>query len=310
MARDKQKNDKIRTYSHLLEEVQQGHPVRKNLYESIEAHLKENTKIDTKLVAFFTSFTFPVLIEDQDADMLEEVLTNSSMDNKHLVLLLNSPGGEALAAERIVNICRTYSINGFSVIVPKMAKSAATMICLGANKIGMSKIGPIDPQILIRDEKGEPFKYQAAHEIIESYMELLISANKTKGRIEPFLQQLARYDARDIRNIKSAQDLSESIALTSLRNGMLSKYNESKIKNKIRPFLDPKYTKSHGRPIYYNIAQKCGLTVELYENNSDVWKDIWQLYVRINYVVSRNFSKLIESSEDSYAAAVHIISEM
>lgn len=225
---------KLNTYSHILEEVQQGLPVRKKLYSTIEDEL--HSDLSVKVVAFFTSFRYPVLIEDQDADMLEEVLANSEMDNRHLVLILNSPGGDALAAERIINICRSYSINGFSVIVPKMAKSAATMICLGADSIGMSKtseLGPIDPQILIKDEKGDPVKYQAAHEIMESYYKLLDTANRTKGRIEPYLQQLARYDARDIRSIKSAQDLSESIAITALKSGMLKKFNEKQIKRKI-----------------------------------------------------------------------------
>ena len=80
-------------------------------------------------------------------------------------------------------------------MVPRMAKSAATMICLGANEIIMSstsELGPIDPQILIRDEQGKPVRYQAAHEIIDSYNELMDMANITKGRLEPFLQQLKR----------------------------------------------------------------------------------------------------------------------
>jgi len=293
------------TFSHLLEEVNQGHRVRKSLYQSIEKKLGKNKRV----IAFFTSFIFPVMLQDQDADMLEEILHNSRMANdSELVLLLNSPGGEALPAERIVNICRSFSNSRFSVIVPKMAKSAATMICLGACKIGMSKtseLGPIDPQIPVEDNQGQVTKYLSAHEIIESYTDLFSKANKTKGNLEPFLQQLARFDARDIRRIVSAQELSESIAITCLQNSVFPGLTSQKIKAKIGPFLNPKYTKVHGRPIYYDLARKCGLDIELHELNSPIWQLVWQLYVRLNHVVSNHnihIGKIIESSEDSYTA--------
>lgn len=293
------------TYSHVLDEVNQGHRVRKHLYEKLEKTLGAKKQV----VAFFTSFVFPVMLQDQDADMLEEVLHNSRLaSGVELVLLLNSPGGEALPAERIVNICRSFSGNNFSVIVPKMAKSAATMVCFGANRIGMcktSELGPIDPQIPIEDERGRVTKYLAAHEIIESYKELMTKANKTRGRLEPFLQQLARFDARDIRRIVSAQQLSESIAVTCLHSGVLSGSTPREIKSKIKPFLDPKYTKVHGRPIYHDLAKKCGLTIDLYELGSPVWQVVWQLYVRLNHVVSSHdfhIAKVVESAEDSYTA--------
>lgn len=292
------------TYGRLMEEVNQGHSVRKGLYQALESELGQNRKV----IAFFTSPVFPVMIEDQDADMLEEVLHNSRMNGTtELILILNSPGGDALSAERIVNICRNFGNGNFSVIIPKMAKSAATMICLGASKICMGKtseLGPIDPQIPVEDEKGHATRHLAAHEIIESYQELIEKANKTKGRLEPFLQQLARFDARDIRKIRSAQQLSESIAITCLQNCVFKGLSSSKIKAKIKPFLDPRQTKVHGRPIYYDLAQKCGLNVEVYELNSPIWQLVWQLYIRLNHVVSNSIGKIIESSDSSFTAPV------
>lgn len=298
----KSDNERPMTYSHLLDEVNQGPRVRKHLYPQLKKELGKNKRV----VTFFTSFVLPAMLQDQDADMLEEVLHNSQMDKSdELVLILNSPGGEALPAERIVNICRSFNDN-FSVIVPKMAKSAATMVCFGAKKIGMcrtSELGPIDPQIPIQGEDGN-IVYIAAHEIIESYNDLMKKANRTKGRIEPYLQQLQRFDARDIRRIVSAQELSESIAVTCLRGGVLSGFTQREIKNKIKPFLDPKYTKVHGRPIYYDLAKACGLKIQLYDLKSAVWQLVWELYVRLNHVVSSHAGKIIESYEDSYTAAI------
>jgi ClpP class serine protease len=113
-------------FTQLLSEINQSPAIRQNIIRSIEKELNK------AVVTFFTSFKFPVMIEDQDAIMLEEVLQNTDDLNKGLVLIINSPGGSGLAAERIINICRSYSNDKFEVIVPNMAKSAATMICLGS----------------------------------------------------------------------------------------------------------------------------------------------------------------------------------
>jgi len=295
------------TFSRLQQEVQQAHATRVQLYQRLEKLLGE----DKKVVAFFTSFSWPVVIQDLDCDMLEEVLHNipGGLAGKHLVLMLNSPGGEVLPAERVVNIFRSFGNGSFSVIVPKMAKSAATMICLGADEIGMcktSELGPIDPQIAIRDERGQVVDYKAAHEIIESYNDLIRKANRTRGRIEPFLQQLARFDARDIREIISHQQLSESIALRCLGAGMLRHLGQQEIKRRIKPFLDPTHTKVHGRPIYYDVAKKSGLTVKLYDLRSDLWQTVWELYIRLNYLVSfpmGECAKIIETTQDAYHAS-------
>jgi len=149
-------------FSHILDEINQGHGTRRQLYVDLEKQLGKH------VIAFFTSFSWPVTISDPDTDMIEEALQRLPTDGKDIVLLINSPGGEGIAAERIVNVCRSYSPkNSFSVIVPRRAKSAATMICFGAKEIGMSRtseLGPVDPQIMVSDDQGRPISVHAAHE--------------------------------------------------------------------------------------------------------------------------------------------------
>lgn len=303
MAEQKATKGRRMALARVQEEVSQGQETRKGLYQQLEAQLPGK-----KVVAFFTSFVWPVVLQDGDADMLEEILRNTLDDSNQLVLILNCPGGDALAAERVISVCRSYSKDGFIVIVPKMAKSAATMICLGANEIWMSptsELGPIDPQIPVWNDSGTSVKYLAAHEIIESYNDLVKAANETKGRIEPYLQQLARYDSRDIRRIVSAQKLSESIAVRSLQSGYMKGKTESQIKKKIKPLLEPTYAKVHGRPFYPDLATKCGLPVKLQDIRSEIWQDVWELYVRLNTIVgnpSFSSSKVVESATDSFIA--------
>jgi hypothetical protein len=290
------------TFSRVQDESSQGHGTRKQLYVDLEKELGGH------VVAFFTSFAWPVTISDADPDMLEEALDRIPDDGKELILIINSPGGDGVAAERIINVCRSYGPNNsFSAIVPRKAKSAATMVCFGAHKIGMSKtseLGPVDPQILVQNEMGQPLSVHAAHEIIESYEDLISKANKTKGRVEPYLQQLARFDAKDIRRIRSAQALSSSISIKSLKTGVMSKHSNATIEKKIRPFLDPTYTKMHSRPIYHDVAQQCGLPVELHSLRSPVWTLVSALYMRLNLFCNNQASKAVETVDDLFAAPV------
>ena len=53
---------------------------------------------------------------------------------ENLDLMIHSPGGSGVTAEKIVEMCRNYTKKEFRVIVPNMAKSAATIISLGADK--------------------------------------------------------------------------------------------------------------------------------------------------------------------------------
>ena len=58
-------------------------------------------------------------------------------------------GGDTLAAWSIVNLLRQFC-EELEIIVPSKAHSAGTLICLGANKIIMTKqatLGPIDPNV-------------------------------------------------------------------------------------------------------------------------------------------------------------------
>lgn len=279
----------------MVNEVNQAHAVRKPLLESLQKEL------DRTVISFFTSFTYPVMISDSDAAMLEEVLLNTRT-GRGITLILNSPGGDGLTAERIINIFRSYSNNNFEVVIPHMAKSAATMICFGTKRLIMSdtsELGPIDPQVIISERKDS--KLISAHCIVKSYRDLFDKAvNSKTGRIEPYLQQLQGYNASEIERLMEMQRLSESIAINSLASGMMKNKKEKLIKKKISPFLDPEYTRSHGRPIYWKLAKKSGIFVKHIRNNSSLWKKIWEIYIRTDYFVNTQASKVIESATDSF----------
>lgn len=286
---------------HVMEEQYQGHSTRHSLYLQLEK------EVGIPVISYFTSFKYPVMIEDSDADMLEGVLQKCDL-SKGFVLLLSSPGGSGLAAERVINVCRSYSGTGHYVaLVPGEAKSAATMICLGALKIIMGKtseLGSIDPQVVVEEEnKGR--MWFSIYNVVRSYEELFEKAVKEKGNLEPYLQQLANYDAREIAEFRSSLSLSEDIAIKALKTGMLSELSEKGIKKKIKHFLTPEKVKNHGRPIYAQDALNCKLNVEIKDLKEKFWSTAYELYVRLNnHVSTNNIAKCIESKDYSFKAKV------
>jgi hypothetical protein len=102
---------------------------------------------------FDATHTVLVLHDDHSlqryaADRIYEAIAGSDT-SRPLLLILNSSGGDVAAAYLISKLCREHTRATFEVAVPRRAKSAATLICCGADKIHMgslSELGPIDPQ--------------------------------------------------------------------------------------------------------------------------------------------------------------------
>ena len=292
------KSDNI--HAQILEESGQSPATRAHLFLEIEK------LIGRPLVSFFTSFHFPVSIDDGDADIIQSMLSQLDLTNG-LALLINSPGGDGLAAERIINVCRSYSgTNEYWTIVMGKSKSAATMVCLGSSKIMMappSELGPVDPQI-IRTEDGEK-KHFSAYSLVSTYDKLFRGATQSKGNLEPYIQQLAHFDAREIATFRSMIDLSDDIALKTLGSGMMAGASKKDIKKKIKMFLDPAAgTMSHGRPIYEDEAKSAGLNIADIDVRSPLWKLLYELYVRTDRYVSADAAKAVESKIEAFQVPV------
>ena len=281
-------------------QVEQGqfHDTRKPIFVALEKLFGRS------VVTFFNSFNYPAMIEDNDADMLEGILQKMDL-SAGLALIINSPGGIGLASERIVNVCRSYSKTGeFWAIVPGKAKSAATMVCFGASKIFMgpsSELGPVDPQWSVI-ENGKPKRFSLCN-VVQSYEDLFNGAVACKGNVQPFLQQLSNYDAREIMEFKAAIDLAKDITVRSLASGMMKGKSTAEIEKAIKQFLTPEQTKSHGRPIYRDEVKSCGLNVEFLEVGKPErkWETLYEMYIRTSNYSATRVSKCIESKSHTFA---------
>ena len=85
-----------------------------------------------------------------DSDKIYRAVSSFPDKNKPVLLVLVSPGGELGSAYLIGKLCQEFSAEKFIAVVPRHAKSAATLLCCAADEIHMgslSELGPIDPQI-------------------------------------------------------------------------------------------------------------------------------------------------------------------
>ena len=121
--------------------------------------------------------------------------------------------------------------------------------------------------------------------------------------MQPYIQQLANFDAREIAKYKSYIDLADDISIKSLETGMLKGKSKTTIKEKIKVFLDPAAgTVAHGRPIYLPEAKSCGLVIDEIEVSSEVWKLLYKLYVRADQFVTQFATKMVASKADGFYA--------
>jgi len=157
-----------------------------------------------------------------------------------LRFILNSPGGDGITAEKIVEMCRSYC-KKFEVIIPNMAKSAATMIALGCDEIVMgycSEIGPIDAQVPIIID-GIP-RYISAQSFINAKKKLLNEfeeATKQGKDVRAILQQIATLNIPFIEQCEKYMQFGRDMVGKYLTKYMFKKF--SKTKN----ILDPKIKK-------------------------------------------------------------------
>jgi ClpP class serine protease len=278
-------------------EQDQTQETRRRLLEQLEEILRR------PVVLFYTSFRYPVMLDDTDAEMLDGLLQKMNL-SKGLAVIINSPGGDGLAAERMINTFRRYSkTHEFIAVVPRQAKSAATLVCFGASKIIMgpsSELGPVDPQLTVLENK--KWKRFSLCNVIESYDDLFARAVRTKGNLQPFLLQLPNYDEREIRDYRNVVSLATDIAVRNLASGMLKGKKVKDLANRLEPFLKPEAKLAHGRPIYREEAEDCGLKIE--EPSDALWNVVSELHVRANNYVSNHVAKCIETVTYSFSATV------
>lgn len=210
-------------------------------------------------------------------------------------LLLNSRGGDIDTAEKIITLIRKRAEGApVRVIVPDFAKSAATLIALGANSVVMShtsELGPIDPQVELTGINGVTTTHSAQN-YIDSY-----EKHAKKLREEPddpvARRMLDMLDPVVLEKLKRTIKRSTAIASALLQTAMIKDVEEAN--EAAQQLADTNQWHSHGQMIGYEQCTKIRLNVTYLNPKSDVWESIWRLYCLQLAALQQDHQTLFES---------------
>lgn len=218
-----------------------------------------------------------------DAIMPESVtffaeLLHQADPEQDLHLMLCSPGGDASVAVRLARMAQAAS-RKFTVVVPESAKSAATILALGAHEIVMghaSDLGPIDPQIFLPDRGG----YYGAKDLIQAVERALDDVAVRPDTYPLHAALLAGIDMTVVQFARSALAATSDIARQALSSHpdrsleqveeLLSSIHSTLIEG---PSL-------HSAVIGAAEAREAGLPVTELGPTMPRWTEIWALWTR------------------------------
>lgn len=124
--------------------------------EKTEGELKfAVTALSKELLSTLTEKYFVLVLWSDEAispfhlDRIYQALkTGNLVDGrpvKPVLLILKSPGGQIGPAYTISKVCNELSKDKFIVCIPKEAKSAATLLSLGADEVHMGLLSELGP---------------------------------------------------------------------------------------------------------------------------------------------------------------------
>jgi hypothetical protein len=209
-------------------------------------------------------------------------------------LFLNSYGGAVDTPYKIVNLIREFCDN-FSVIIPFVAKSAATMVAIGADEIVMgpiSELGPIDPLVkhpLYTDLWVPVQSIRLCIDFMEEKLAQSKDSKITASVLYPISNKLDPWILGDYeKSIKASYQYAEAL----LENNM---FKQSKERAKtVTKMMTEKYF-SHGYCINRKEASN-DLGLNIVYADGDMWHLIWALYLAYDdYMQGKNYSSVMET---------------
>lgn len=207
--------------------------------------------------------------------LFEDLIYDADADTD-LHLMLHSPGGEGEAAVRITRAAQARC-KELTVIVPDTAKSAATLIAVGAHHILMgpaSDLGPIDPQFFLAGN------LVAAKDIIAAVDEAVQKVQDSPGTVPLYAALLSNIDALTLQQAHSALDGTDELLTEALRSNpdrgreVVDQLSES--------LKEPLITRPKTHSALWGIhdAKAAGLPVVEANLNSEQWQMLWRLWAK------------------------------
>lgn len=305
-------------------QAQEGTFIRQKLIKKFEEESQKKDSKKHKLLVYIAKMGHPQnrnTINPDDIAPIGSMLQSIDTDTQVIDLIIHSPGGDGNTAEKIVDMCRAYVKDGgeFRVIIPNKAKSAATLIALGADKIVMgysSELGPIDAQMPINSSG--VIQFVSAQSFIDARDELLNLTHKAiqEGTAyQGYLQLLTTIDVAFVKECERAMNFARDVVSKWMNNFMLKEEITDDTERCDKAGVIAKKLSSaatylsHGRMINVHDIKNDDdlkyLQIEELIKEDPLWSLLWEIYVRSEVFLSLNNqpnqikAKLFESSNSS-----------
>jgi hypothetical protein len=212
----------------------------------------------------------------QGITLFEELIYDAD-PKQDLHILLDTPGGDGETAVRLVRAAQARC-KELTVIVPDQAKSAGTLLVMGAHRILMgptSDLGPVDPQFPQPDGT-----LISAKDIIAAVDDAAKKVQAAPATYPIYAALLGDVSALKVQQARSALARSADLVEEALSsNPDRSEKDVKGLKAKLKaPLIEAKQT--HAAIFGAKDASNVGLPVEEADPASDQWKMIWRLWAK------------------------------
>ncbi len=286
-------------FQRILNEMSASHQTRVPLIQQIEERTRH------KFIAYIALLQHPNAGINYDDIQPFSALLGSLDGYMGLDLLINSPGGNTDIAEKIIYMVRQFVAPPlqFRLIVANAAKSAATMLAFGADRILMgycSELGPIDPQVTFPAPGGQ-YQFFPAQSVLDGFDAIYEEVQKTGNINQAYVPLLATLNPTLLDVCKKAIDRVRAFGESWLPRYMCGN-DQQKANRIVNRLLDVSRYLSHGQIIDANEAKDIGLSVDYLEPDDPLWKLIWEYYCRAElFLRTTQQFKLFESLTVSIA---------
>jgi hypothetical protein len=218
---------------------------------------KIQPKVDGALVTYWTSTSGSVC--DNDVMALQELLQDLG-PQRHLTLVVKSDGGSGMAALRMVHLLRQYT-RRLTLLAPLNCASAATMLALGADRIGMGPLSYLTAVDTSLEHDLSPVDHTnnlvaVSNDEVERVIRLWKESSGRNTTVNPY-QELYKY-LQPL--VIGALDRASSLSLMLCRE-ILGYHMKDKAKaDRISRQLNSSYP-AHQYPITSREARRLGLDV-------------------------------------------------
>jgi hypothetical protein len=208
--------------------------------------------------------------------LFEELIYDAD-PSEDLHLLLYTQGGDGETAVRLARSAQSRC-REFTVIVPDIAKSAGTILALGAHHIVMgpvSDLGPIDPQFPLPNGS-----LVGAKEIIAAVDEASEKVQQAPDTYPLHASLLSDVTGLMVQQARAALARTDDLLAEALRTN--TSRSDEDVMSLAQALHEPliEQPKSHSAIFGAQDAANAGLPVEALDPGSHQWQVIWRLWAK------------------------------